>query len=422
MKPGSTDPSARSTPLLDRLAPIPPPATSRTSASQSRRFTWMVVFVLALIIGWIASMFWSGTALNLSSQITAPAARFMDSITEGVISNEAPYLSLLLWVAYPWLSIIAAVVVHELGHVCAGWCAKLKLVMVRFGPIQINPPFQVTFQRNQLSRVGGWTSMVPIQGKGIRFRLLVLVLGGPAANLLTGLAIIFFMHKIPAFLGWFSFMSVVTGMGNLVPFQRLGLMSDGKRILMLLRGGGRGERWMANVQLAAELRNGVLPENLTPEFLAMATAIRDESPDTVISHLFAYSSSWYAGSDDKTANYLEVCLQYSHFAGSMLREALVADAGVFQGRRRKRADLARDWLADLPEKTQLPWLRQRVQAAICEAEGDFQGSLDKLREVETALAKLPDRQQRAISLKSLERWRSELQAELQSAMQPPVAH
>ena len=145
----------------------------------------------------------------------------------------------------------------------------------------------------------------------------------------------------------------------------------------------------------------------------MATAIRDNSPDTLAGHVLAYSSSWYACNDAETGRLLETCLQYSSFAPPALREALFADAGVCQGRKRNRADLARDWLTQLPEKLQFPWLRPRVEAAILEAEGDIPGSLAKLNEAESKLTKLPDRQQRAISLRSLERWRSELQAKLQ---------
>jgi hypothetical protein len=92
----------------------------------------------------------------------------------------------------------------------------------------------------------------------------------------------------------------------------------------------------------------------------------------------------------------------------LLREALMSDAAVFQGRRRKRADLAEQWLAEIPVATRGPWLRTRAEAAILEAKGDVGGALGKLAEVEAAITTLPNKGQRDALLRSLQRWKSEL--------------
>ncbi len=346
-----------------------------------------------------------------------PVKRLLDAITEPMPSGAAFFFSLF---ACPWLAIVAVVIVHELGHLIGGWAAGLKFVSVRFGPIQVTRPFRVSFQRRQRTGASAWTSMAPSSTKSLRTRLVLMVVTGPAFNLLSGLAVILLVNTLSAFLSWFAFMSMLVGICNLFPFHRLSLVSDGKRLAMLLQRGARGERWMATLQLAADLRNGVQPEDLRPDFLAMATAIRDESPDTVTGHLLAFSSSWYIGPDAETARLLEVCLQYASFASPMLREVVLADAAVFQGRKRKLADLAGEWLADLPEKTQFPGLRQRVEAAILEAQGDVQGSLRKLGEVEICMLSLPDQQQRAVSLRALQRWRAELLEKLNES-QPATA-
>jgi hypothetical protein len=87
----------------------------------------------------------------------------------------------------------------------------------------------------------------------------------------------------------------------------------------------------------------------------------------------------------------------------------VADR-VFQARRRKRIDLAEQWLAMIPQNTEFPGLRPRVEAAILEAQGDVDGALKKLDEVETLFLAIPNETMREINVRFLCRWKSELVA------------
>jgi hypothetical protein len=56
-----------------------------------------------------------------------------------------------------------------------------------------------------------------------------------------------------------------------------------------------------------------------------------------------------------------------------MRAGLISEAAVFQARRRKRADFAEKWLADLPAQTPFPWFRSGAEAAIREARDDLEG-------------------------------------------------
>src|SRR5262249_38958867 len=147
----------------------------------------------------------------------------------------------------------------------------------------------------------------------------------------------------------FIFFSALTGLVNLIPMQGRILLSDGSRILMLLQSREKGERWLALLKLLGELAQGVPPESLSADFLAKAVAIRDKSPDTATAHSIAYSTAWRQRKDAEAAQYLEVCLEYSGYARPFVREAFICDASVFQSRRRKRVDLAEQWLKLLPE-------------------------------------------------------------------------
>jgi|SRR5579864_1575712 len=102
----------------------------------------------------------------------------------------------------------------------------------------------------------------------------------------------------------------------------------------------QGERWLAILQLATELGSGIEPEKLSPDFIAKAIAVRDESPDNAAGCVFAYTAAWYKDATDKAAQLLETCLEYSQFSAPVMREALRSDAAVFQARKRNRIDLA----------------------------------------------------------------------------------
>jgi hypothetical protein len=106
---------------------------------------------------------------------------------------------------------------------------------------------------------------------------------------------------------------------------------------------------------------------------------------------------------------LETCLAYWGRAPAGLRDALMSDAAVFQARRRKRPDLAGQWLAAMPASAPA-WLRTRVDAAVLEARGDFAGASSVLDAYEAAIRSLPlpSEAQRDMLLRLARRWKSEL--------------
>jgi peptidase M50-like protein len=300
------------------------------------------------------------------------------------------------------------IAVHELGHVIAGLSVGFRLRSYRVGPLVFIPPFRVTLYRGPGAFVNGVAELIPVATDKLARRGIVMILGGPAANLLSALAVILLPIPTTVFSVCFIAFSIVNGVNDLFPFEsRLGV-SDGRRIGMLLRQGARGERWLALARLGAELNDGVPPESFSADFLAKAVAVRDESADTVIAHALAYSAAFHQHKDGEAGRRLETCLAYSSHAMPFVREALMSDAAVFQGRRRKRADLAEQWLADIPVATQGTWLRTRAEAAILEARGDVRGALGKLAEVEAAIATFPNQHQRDTLLRSLQRWKLDL--------------
>jgi hypothetical protein len=391
---------ASPTPILDRLQSMP----EGTTIPHSRRYGLAAgILAVCLPLAFIALMIWSPGFLDFAGQALRPAQTFLDTTIDSAFSGQ--WVGLFIVALMP-VSLFAVIVVHEIGHLVFGWCAGFRLIMIRFGPVRISSTFRFSIKNEPKTGASGTVNMIPVRSANLRSRAILFVLGGPFANVLTGIVILFLKPGGPAVV--FAVLSIIIGLANLIPFRRLATISDGKRIWMLLQNKEQGERWLSILQLAAELQSGVDPENLSPDFLAKVTAVKDESPDTAVGYVFAYSAAWYGNNLDETAQLLETCLEYAQFSSPAMREVLKSSAAVFQARKKKRSDLAEGWLSEIPEKTTVPKLRLYGESAILEARGDLEGAVKKLDEIETSFLAIRDPKQRVVSQRSLQRWKREL--------------
>jgi len=385
--------TADTTPILDRQAPLPPRSAPGSGLGLLLSVWYGVIAIVAICIvlerprrlrEWIQFDF----------QEWFQAQRGSIGISGIVVSVLCAYY--------------AMIAIHELGHVLAGLAVGFRLRSIRVGPLMLNRPFRASLYRGPGAFVNGVAELIPVPTERLTGRAMVMVLGGPTANILSAIVVLCFPFPGSAFCWAFAVFSVTNGLSDLFPFEsRLGV-SDGRRIWMLLRHRGRGERWLALLQLGGEINDGVLPESYSADALAKATAVVDDSADTVTAHAIAYAAAFHQHHDDEAGHFLEMCLAYSGRAAPVVREALMSDAAVFQARRRKRAVLAEQWLADMPTTSQFPWLRSKAEAAILEANGDVAGAVAKLAALETAILSFPRSAQRETSLQLLQRWKSEL--------------
>jgi hypothetical protein len=397
MKPGTTERLPGGTPILDREAPLPGPSVpgpgSRVVLGISAGLCVGVVAFLAL---------WQPPFVeSLQQQIRIQLEElFPGSWTFGRV------LSVGLFSVLIGFSVTA---IHELGHLIVGVGVGFRCSSMFLGPLQFNDPFRVSLNPDVRSWWHGGVTLVPGDPDKFRSRAITMVFAGPGANLLTGCAVLLLPFPRGFFSWLFIVASIVAGVAELVlPLRGATFVFDGRRIWMLLRDRARGDRWLALMRLIADARAGVLPESTPAALLARATAVRDDSADTVTAHAFAYSAAFHQHQDAEAAQRLETCLAHSGHAPPVVREALMSDAAVFQARRRRRADLADQWLAAMPARTQHRWFRSRAEAAVLEAKGDTAGALEKLTEVEAAIRTLPESAQRETLLRLLERWKNEL--------------
>jgi hypothetical protein len=88
------------------------------------------------------------------------------------------------------------------------------------------------------------------------------------------------------------------------------------------------------MKLLTDTRDGVSPESIAPDLLAQATAVRNDSADTVTAHALAFAAAFHQHRDGEAAERLETCLAHSERVPAVVREALLSEAAVFQARRR----------------------------------------------------------------------------------------
>jgi hypothetical protein len=382
-----------STPILDRLAPMPPFA-------RPRRKTIFLVVVVSLVVGvsldaliFLSPGLWQGLGL--------PFIHWLERPWTGI---RALSLGLaLVFVTYATLSI------HEAGHVFAGLAAGFRFVSVRVGPLVLDRSFRISWYRGLGAVTSGLATMTAGRKGNLRLRAGVFVLGGPAANLLSGGLALALLPVGSLASTLILALNALMFVGSTVPYRSLIGLSDGRRLWILWRHGELSKRWLALMRLETDSREGVLTQARLDQYLTAALAVRDASPDTVIAHSYAFSAAFNRRRNVEAGELLEICLRYSGYASSPLRDLLIGDAVLFQARRRKRADLAALWLADL-KSTSLPWLRSRSEAALLEAQGDIAGALRKLDDYEAGVLALPNKAHRDLLLRALPGWRSELLA------------
>jgi hypothetical protein len=374
------------------------------------------------LVVWFGLVILVTTVFTLSrAPLVRSAALWMGAVIRQMSPQKWSGVTAVLFVFFLLAALFVAVAVHELAHVLAGVAVGFRFNSLRIARLQFDRPFRISLYRGRGTGAGGWASLFPVKQDGLRWRAIVMLLAGPVSNLVSILLLSLLPYSKGMFSATFIYISLGLGVMNLVPLRSRAVISDGGRILMLLQNRQRGERWLAMLKLVEELRQGVPQEKLSPEFLAKAVAIQDRSPDTFTAHALAYTAAFWQHKDDEAASALETCLRYSILTSPTQRHGIITDAAVFQARRRRRIDLAEQWLAELPPKTEYPWMRPRCEAAILEARGDIDGALKKLDEMEKLVLACPNQWVREIALRNLRRWKSELQATLstqQSALSP----
>lgn len=271
--------------------------------------------------------------------------------------------------------------IHELGHLLGGWLAGLKLHTFVVGPLQWTQDEGVRLVgRNGFN---GRTASLPTHTNNLKRQMLIFALGGPVASLLQvclGVFVYWWTYSAytPLMSGaWVNELGLITAVVSALfllttlrpgPYNN-GMMADGGRILMLLRGGEQAEQWCALILLNRADLEGVRPRDWDADLVEKVTAVQDGTQDALTALLMGYAHALDTEQIDRAEMLLEEAmgLWVTWVGGARARVAL--EKAFFYGFARDDAQQAAHWLTDVRLRGQYGLLEGRAETAVVLAQG-----------------------------------------------------
>lgn len=294
---------------------------------------------------------------------------------------------------------VLAIAVHEAGHVLGARLGGFTVRMFTAGPLKLLRDDRGHWQLRRSStagEMGGLVIATPTRTEGLRHSAMLFAGGGPAASLLLGLGAmavyrIFGLDSftwsasgawmvLPA--GVFTFLVLSFGLSAVtgIPYMFAGLSSDGRRVMLLARGGPRAERHAAIMAMSGWFATGSVLDAGTVE---RALAVGDDgSFDSFMARYLAYLHALHRRDVRGAGAHVDVLLAAIHTAPPSLRPVIHAEAAYFAAAYRGDASAAR---ALLERATTSPVLdahtRRRAEIAVRLAGDDISAGRAQLVEL-----------------------------------------
>jgi Zn-dependent protease len=282
------------------------------------------------------------------------------------------------------VALSVAILIHELGHLTAGWCVGFRFHCIAVGPFALylkHGGLKLSLVR--VSTALGYASMHVGTVVRLRRRLLLFVAAGPVANLVTvPFAVLSSNHTFfsathrssLSFAAQLTMISILLSVLNLLPLPvGPGLFTDGFRVATLLRDRERTRRLLSICAIGAQRQKGKLPKKWKQTWLKAASSVRDDSVDDFQGNWLAYISCIARNEGGSGAVHLERCLQMTGSLTDTVRDLTAQEAAIFSARFRRDAPLAEKWLKQIvrpklrnvhsaqpPRKVQFPPSARRV--------------------------------------------------------------
>ncbi len=334
--------------------------------------------------------------------------------------------------------LVGVVAIHEAGHLLGGRLAGFRALLFVVGPFRVERTG--TGVRTSLNRsaavAGGLAVSVPEDTHDLRRRFLLMIAGGPAATLLTGILALALrgplgLAPVPADAGFgralaavalaaFGVASLFIAAATLVPARTGGFYSDGARILRLLRGGPDTEREVAILALMALSMAGRRPRGWDPALVALALGAADGTSFDVVGRQLAYAHALDRDEPAEARRQLEAALALEEVLPPVVRPGLLLMGAYFAAAHDGDAARARALFARAGTGLMVPpYVRLLAEAAVCLAEGDARRAADLLERSEAQLGGALDRGGAVADLERIRRLRA---LATSSAARPEEAH
>jgi hypothetical protein len=367
--------------FASHLPPLPTPDEYTPQAPKTAPWKLVVGLVAITVLGG-----WLGVALGAWLRDEAPAAT---TALPELPAPPRPELGLAAKIGLglgllPVLLLVLAT--HEVGHLLGGWLAGFRFLLLIVGPLRLERTgngLRLSLNRS-LALAGGLAAALPTGSERLRQRTALMVAGGPLTSLLTGVPALLFslplselQAKTGVLAAWgahalltFGFTSIGIALITLVPGKTSGFLTDGARLLQLLRGGPTAERDAALSALGAASQAGQRPRDRDGALLDQALALEDASPFTTFAHLLASARALDRDEPALAHRHLSQALALASALPPTVRPLLALEAAWFEAAVRGDAAAGRRWLAAAGEGVLVPpHSRQRALAAVLAGEG-----------------------------------------------------
>lgn len=303
---------------------------------------------------------------------------FLDDLSSA--QRKVPAVIAIACLPLAWL---IAVGLHELGHIVGGWLIGGRFLLWIAGPIKaVRTPSGIRWGWNRsFNTAGGVAACLPADCSRLTAsHLIVMILGGPVASLLSAGVTASLVPMVPANGGavaaWLEILLALTAVFSLLlavattaPFTAGGFKSDGRRAWDLCRGGPRRDQEIAMVILSMQLLGGTRPRDLDRDLLRRSLRLGDGSAFDLYARLNAYQHAADCGEWDEARLLLEAIVSGEASLVPLIAAATRCEYAWLLATRGSDPPLARAWLESAGPMDFDPATRLRAESAVLLAEG-----------------------------------------------------
>jgi hypothetical protein len=283
---------------------------------------------------------------------------------------QLPLLALSLVVTLVALAV--AVLVHEIGHVIAGYVTGLRVARVNLGPVEISDHGRSRIRLVPSLMAG--VVLVPYDRAAslgrLRWGLVISTAAGPLTGLAFGVALIALAGGLD-FRGPLSPLemagqaSLILGVLNLLPLRTGETLADGRRIFSLLLHTRESGQILVATMMLGEALSGRRPR----EWDAGLLGVMERSPDEPFARLCLYEAALDRGEIDAAGRHLDAAVALRQENWTAGDAVLFTEAAYYAARHRNDARAGRAWLGIAAGWSVVDYLRARAEAAVLCAEG-----------------------------------------------------
>jgi len=308
---------------------------------------------------------------------------------------------LFLVICFP-VGLLLIIALHEGGHTVAGYLSGFRLQHLSVGPLKLQrTPEGWRAMRSPHGFFQGMSHSVPgpslhdAPDRVVRRGRAVRLVGGAAANVLSGglaLGLASILSggggATATALHALGLASIAVGVVNLVPFRTGGgMITDGARLLPILRGTPAAGRDIALATVRAEAYRGVRPRDWTRRHVERMLTPRDHGMTDGSTRMLAYRHALDAGRAQDAHDYLAEALKLLDRLPHAQHAGLMVEAAYVEAAHRGDAEAARAWLQRVdPSTDDVPACALgRAEAATLLAEGEHAEARRRIFEAVAAI-------------------------------------